>query len=56
MQISSLLSIFLLVLKFQGISVTAKSVNDEGLQAGLTVSCGYCKEGSECRRNIYKLP
>lgn len=57
-QISSLLSIFPLVLKFQRISVTNKSVNDKGLQAVLTVSlsCGYCKEGSEYRWNTFKLP
>lgn len=57
-QISSLLYIFPLVPKFQGISVTDKSVDDKGLQAVLAVSlsCGYCKEGSECRWNSYKLP
>lgn len=58
MQISSLLSIFPLVPKCQGIPVTDKSVNDKGLQAVLTVSmsCGYCQEGSECRWNSSKWP
>lgn len=58
MPVSSLLSIFLLVPKCQVISVTDQSVSDKRLQAVLTVSlsCGHCKEGLECRWNSHKLP
>lgn len=58
MQISSLVSNFSLVPKFQGISVTDKSVNDKGLQAVLTVSlsCGHCQEGSECSGAVRNCP